>query len=49
MILSDLNGDIISSNNKKLAFDSALTVNLSNIEFNLNKTQLILIDGAYIN
>ena len=45
MVLSDLNGEIISSNNNKLAFDSSLTVNLSTIQFNLNKTQLILIDG----
>ena len=45
MILSDLNGEIISSNNNKLAFDSALTQNLSAIKRNLNKTQLILLDG----
>ena len=45
MVLSDLNGQIISSNNNKFAFDSVLTQNLNTIKLNLDSTQLMLIDG----
>lgn len=45
MILSDLNGQIISSSNNRLALDSALTERLLTVKQNLNKTQLILLGG----
>ena len=45
MLLSDLNGEIISSNNDRFTSDPALAKNLNTIKLNLNKTQLMLIDG----
>ena len=45
MMLSDLNGKIISSSNNKLTDDSALTEHLMTIKQNLNKTQLMLLGG----
>ena len=45
MILSDLNGNIISSNNNQLTFDPAFTEKLITGKQNLNKTQLMLLAG----
>ena len=45
MILSDLNGSIISSSNRQINFDSTVVENLTTNQQNLNKTQLILLDG----
>jgi|TARA_B110000211_G_scaffold57092_1_gene63713 diguanylate cyclase (GGDEF)-like protein len=44
MLLSDLNGNIISSNNDRFSSDSALADSLNALKLNLNKTQLMLID-----
>jgi len=44
MMLSDLNGQIVSTNNSKHTLDSALAENLNTIKLNLHKTQLILLD-----
>ena len=45
MILSDLNGNIISSNNNQITFDPAFTEKLITGKQNLNKTQLMLLAG----
>tara|TARA_R110000744_G_scaffold58383_2_gene121786 strand:- start:758 stop:1003 length:246 start_codon:yes stop_codon:yes gene_type:complete len=45
MILSDLNGDIVSSSNNQLTFESAFSKNLIIAKQNLNKTQLMLLGG----
>ncbi|MBA6327483.1 EAL domain-containing protein [Colwellia sp. MB02u-6] len=48
MVLSDLNGEIISSSNNQLTFDSTLSQSLMAIKQNLNKTQLMLLgDSLY--
>jgi len=43
MILSDVNGQIISSSNNRLTVDSDLTERLISVKQNLNKTQLMLL------
>ena len=48
MILSDLNGSIISSSNRQINFDSTVVENLTTNQQNLNKTQLILLDGKLL-
>lgn len=45
MMLSDLNGKIISTSNNQLTDDAALTERLITIKQNLNKAQLMLLDG----
>jgi diguanylate cyclase (GGDEF)-like protein len=45
MVLSDLHGEIISSSNNQLTFDSTLSQSLMAIKQNLNKTQLMLLGG----
>ena len=45
MVLTDLNGEIISSSNNQLTFDSTLSQSLMAIKQNLNKTQLMLLGG----
>lgn len=44
MILSDLNGKIISSSNLQLNIDSTIIENLTTTQKSLNKTQLMLLD-----
>lgn len=45
MMLSDLNGRVISSNNNKLALDPTLIRNITTLQSKLNNTQLVLING----
>ena len=45
MILSDLNGSIISSSNRQINLDSTIIENLTTTKQNLNKTQLMLLDN----
>ena len=45
MILSDLNGKVISSSNRQLNVDSSIIENLTTEKQNLNKTQLMLLDN----
>lgn len=45
MILSDLNGKIISSSHRQLNVDSAIIENLTATKQNINKTQLMLLDN----
>ncbi|TWX72474.1 EAL domain-containing protein [Colwellia sp. C1TZA3] len=45
MVLTDLNGKIISSSDNQLTFDSTLSQSLMAIKQNLNKTQLMLLGG----
>lgn len=45
MMLSDLNGKIISSNNNELALEPILIGNITTLQSKLNNTQLVLING----